>query len=410
MLERLKHIDEGNSSLSADSIPLRPVLLERLEPRILLSGDGLLVNAAASDSRVDNMPQVIQYAELLGTSEQVEQQSPTEQEIDQDARLACLDGTNLLQPILTLSMEENTVPEDQEVRDVDIDFGDRQNEASDDASFDETAPAQAGGILTELPDESQASIETETAGAEAVHVVVEESVENNPAVPVEDGDMPEYTTDTDLGIAYSTSIEIRGPPTESGEYSSILNSDIYDKLNGFSETSEEGCLTKNKAPDLPGLQLVNPDTSNWEGQIVYLDFDGAEDVVYSGPVTVGPFDVPGFAVPAELAGQEEAIISEIKLQLDQIFSGSGVRFASEQPSSDQSYSTIYIGGDDSAFADYGLFWGLAEKVDVGNQDLSDNAFVFRENVVSDYTDLASFVTVFADVIAHETAHLLGYAH
>ena len=36
-------------------------------------------------------------------------------------------------------------------------------------------------------------------------------------------------------------------------------------------------------PDLPGLRLVDPDISNWQGQIIYLDFDGAQDVVYNGP-------------------------------------------------------------------------------------------------------------------------------
>ena len=31
-------------------------------------------------------------------------------------------------------------------------------------------------------------------------------------------------------------------------------------------------------PDLPGLRLVDPDTSNWQGQIIYLDFDGEQNV------------------------------------------------------------------------------------------------------------------------------------
>jgi hypothetical protein len=82
-----------------------------------------------------------------------------------------------------------------------------------------------------------------------------------------------------------------------------------------------------QAPDLPGLQLVDPNISSWQGQVVYLDFDGAEDVIYNGPVTVGPFDVPAFSLEsAGLAGHEEAIISQTLQELERTFAGSGVVF------------------------------------------------------------------------------------
>ncbi|MDA1166272.1 MAG: hypothetical protein O3B13_24515, partial [Planctomycetota bacterium] len=94
-------------------------------------------------------------------------------------------------------------------------------------------------------------------------------------------------------------------------------------------------------PALPGLVLVDANTDA-RGQIIFLDFDGAEDVIYNGPVTVGPFDVPAFEAPGELAGQEEAIIASVVEQLEQTFAGSGVIFTTEQPAEGVEYSTIYI--------------------------------------------------------------------
>jgi len=59
------------------------------------------------------------------------------------------------------------------------------------------------------------------------------------------------------------------------------------------------------------MYLVDPDLSNWQGQIIYLDFDGAQNVTYHGPLTVGPFDIPAFQAPVALAGQEQAIIDQV---------------------------------------------------------------------------------------------------
>ena len=93
------------------------------------------------------------------------------------------------------------------------------------------------------------------------------------------------------------------------------------------------------APELPGLELVDPDISSWESQIFYLDFDGAEDVIYDGPVTVGPLDIPAFSLEGtDLAGQENLVISEILTMLEQTFAGTGIIFTTEKPSHDQFYS------------------------------------------------------------------------
>ncbi len=167
---------------------------------------------------------------------------------------------------------------------------------------------------------------------------------------------------------------------------------------------------KHTAPALPGLEFQGTDPTSVRGQIVYLDFEGERNVTYDGPAAVGPFDVPAFAVPGPLGGSEEVIEAQVCGSLRRLFATIGVVFTLERPKGDQPYSTIYIGGDDSAFAGYGSFEGLAEAVDIGNRNARDEALVFSEGLDPDATDLASYISRLVYVIAHETGHLLGYAH
>ena len=156
------------------------------------------------------------------------------------------------------------------------------------------------------------------------------------------------------------------------------------------------------APDLPELQLVDSDISSWQGQIIYLDFDGAEDVTYDGPVTIGTIDVPAFSLEStDLAGQEQAVIQSILQELEKTFASTGIIFTISQPETGVEYTTIYIGGDDSAFAEYGSFFGLAENVDIGNKNRSDEAFVFSDELSPGQI---------SSIISHELGHLLGYVH
>lgn len=163
--------------------------------------------------------------------------------------------------------------------------------------------------------------------------------------------------------------------------------------------------------DLAGLHLVDSDAANLAGQIVYLDFDGAKDVTYRGPVAVGPFDLPAFSLDGTaLAGREQVVIDEILSQLRQVFAGSGVLFTTVSPCDGQAFSTIYIGGDGSAFYGYGRFFGLAEGVDVGNRDRRDNGVVFAAEVLSGVRSDDEYCSAIAAVIAHEVGHLLGCEH
>ena len=53
-----------------------------------------------------------------------------------------------------------------------------------------------------------------------------------------------------------------------------------------------------EVPDLAGLELVETDGLNWQGQVVYLDFDGQQGVMYEGPVCVEGIDVSAFVAEA----------------------------------------------------------------------------------------------------------------
>jgi len=215
-----------------------------------------------------------------------------------------------------------------------------------------------------------------------------------------------------IGGSETPSIEIRGPPSdESTSISTCVNLDYGIEVESSKSADMEGVPRETEwmAPDLPGLYLVDPDPANLAGQIIYLDFDGAENVTYKGPVTVGPFDIPAFQGRGELAGQEQAIVTEVLSQLERLFAGSGVTFTTE-PTCSQVYSSVYVGGNGTPFSRYGSFLGLAEQVDVLNQDPADNCFIFSDKIPCNYGGAAEFARELAWIVAHEVGHLVGYGH
>ncbi len=368
----------------ADSKPGRPTLLEILEPRIMLSADGLLNAIIPDQSQVplqDSIQEVVQYAELLETNnEEAGEQLPViEQLVDQEPGPSDTFENNLCEPIVTLFINQDNTDTDGPV----------------DVLSNSVEDTESKNTLTEVVDTN-----------------FDAEVTNISAVSTEDSSMP-ILNDAEISIEENTSIEIRGPPL-----SETVNSEITTYCNDNEDSEVASNILDEYAVvvqpsgtlSLPGLYLVDSAVNYFDGQIVYCDFDGEENVTYNGPVTVEGIDVPAFVAPGDLAGQEQVIIAEVLGSLEHIFAGSGIIFTTEWPSGNQLYSTIYVGGNDSAFADYGSFLGLAEQVDIGNQDSTDNAFVFSENIVCGYTDLASFATMLTDVIAHETGHLLGYGH
>ncbi len=373
-----KYAKDKQVSQNIDSVSVKPLILfEQLEPRILLSVDSLLNIAPdpLQDTILDNTHQVAQYAELLDTQEQVEEQ------INLEPAPSDTSNSDVYPPIFTLFVDD-----------------DKTNDESVDAdlSVDNIGSAQTGDVLAVLSNDSDGDIESK----------VDTTQDDGPQV---------YVSNAEISVEENTSIEIRGPPHNSetsldNTVSSCLESErpeadliILDEY--AAEVQPDGTL------NLPGMHLVDPTVDYFDGQIVYLDFDGAQDVTYNGPVVVEGINIPEFsAESAGLAGQEQEIISQILSALEQKFDGTRVQFTTSVPDPGISYSTIFFGGDGAEFREYGFFVGLAEKIDVGNQDPNDNAFVFSENIVSGYTDLGILVTHLADLIAHETAHLLGYAH
>ncbi len=271
-----------------------------------------------------------------------------------------------LQPLLTLD-----VPSPEQEIHVDLDQRDPDSQADssplltiDLGSGEETDQSAGTPTPSETPvAQVERTVLTEVAQSDSLSIMQDDSA-----------DLIVSAQQDNVPVSETLPIEIRGPPA------------------------------------LPGLQLADPDISNWQGQVIYLDFDGAQNVTYNGSVTVGPFDVPAFRAPGELAGQEQAIIDDVLARLEETFAGSGVIFTTDKPDQGVDCSTIYIGGDGSLFVEYGSFLGLAEQVDVGNGDRSDEAFVFAASIPSCSRTADEFADRLAQIIAHEAGHLLGLAH
>ena len=122
---------------------------------------------------------------------------------------------------------------------------------------------------------------------------------------------------------------------------------------------------------------MDVDLSTLLGQVIYLDFDGADSVDYIGPVVVKDITIPAFdASHVGLAGYESYIINSVIEALNTRFSEVGATFTQQRPTNGP-YSTIYVGGNDSAFSQHGSFFGLAQHNDTGNSDLGDVAQHWR---------------------------------
>ena len=143
-------------------------------------------------------------------------------------------------------------------------------------------------------------------------------------------------------------------------------------------------------------------------QVFFLDFDGALDITYEGPVTIHDVDIPAFTAPDSLEAQKAEIIASVLSSLQEAFLDSGLVFTVDEPSGD--YSTIYIGGAGEAFAEYGPFIGLSEKIDKGNLDRSDIAFVFTDQLMSSVKSAEDYASALAGFVAHEAGHLMGWEH
>ena len=156
MLELLRRITNRKRSFSPDSKPVVPPVLEKLEPRILLSGDGLLHVAAPDpfqDTHCDDTQQVVQYAELMETNERIEEQlSSAERKIYESLF---------------------TLPADDDVN------------VSDGAIA--TDPNSAEYLDETVGDSNISNISNEVITTEILNTAAEERTASRPAVETEDG-------------------------------------------------------------------------------------------------------------------------------------------------------------------------------------------------------------------------------
>ena len=185
---------------------------------------------------------------------------------------------------------------------------------------------------------------------------------------------------------------------------------VYQRCLRLEPLEDRRLLTGSGHPELLGMTQFDPAVDPFSDQIIYLDFDGAEDVTYNGPISIEGLTIPAFdAAPFGLAGQENAIIDLVLEELNSQFAGTRAAFTGEVPTSGRPYSTIFVGGDDSAFREYGSFRGLAEGDDLGNVDRTDHALVFSEVIAENLPNATVESSTFAltDVISHETRHLTG---
>ena len=139
-----------------------------------------------------------------------------------------------------------------------------------------------------------------------------------------------------------------------------------------------------------------------DGQIVYFNFNGISSLDIGGVSmsNLAPFSEINMGYSYELLAKD--IINLVK----EDYSGYQVTFISsyDQSAPSDAYSTVYI---TSSKGDY---YGLADDVDWYDEDKSDNAVVFAGLMVDSGITRTKFDQMVANVVSHETGHLLGLMH
>jgi len=255
VLEVFKYFKDRKLHSSTDAAPAKPPVLERLEPRILLSGDGLL-NIAPPDLLQDTA-QVVQHAELLETEEQM---LGADHGIYQELDASSTFQTDLYQPVLTFSLDDTPATGDGEHLD-------------SDEILDDVGPPQAGEYIAGVADDSTGDTETGASLTDAIETSFDFEETDGPAFPTHDGSMPIYVNDADLSIEYATSIEIRGPPVGETVNSEATNAPSDDEESSaslwvFRASAEQNDLTlRFKNADSAVVELLDNSTGevlgNW---------------------------------------------------------------------------------------------------------------------------------------------------
>jgi hypothetical protein len=168
-----------------------------------------------------------------------------------------------------------------------------------------------------------------------------------------------------------------------------------------SDTTGEYELRVKRSPGVPAGE-PHP-------QIVYLDFEGAEQVVIGGRPAV---DVPPFSgdmIGPAFADDTDELIEKLVARVRHDYAGYNVVILSsregERPA--EHHSTAYFGSYDP------LLLGVAETVDAFNEDPAQQAVIFADTFAA-FAALNPTVEEMADALAnvtsHEVGHLLGLNH
>ncbi|MCA9126058.1 MAG: VWA domain-containing protein, partial [Planctomycetales bacterium] len=179
--------------------------------------------------------------------------------------------------------------------------------------------------------------------------------------------------------------------------------------NTLSRSLQVELLEKRQLLDASALSSshVSPDE-----QIVFLNFDGAQDVLYRGPIEIDGISIASFHEGMPKSIDAHQIVAEIVAELNAApnMVNQGVHFTTRRPQL-APYSTVYVGAENKQFHKFGSFFGVAERVDIGNQTRTDNAFVFSDKIAASFgSSQATLTNALIHVIDHEVQHLLGFSH
>jgi hypothetical protein len=193
----------------------QPPVCESLEPRLLLSADGLAnLQLDPLDTHSDFAPAievdldygVTQPATSVETIQEQETVSDRAEQVSDDSenRSNGVQG-DFVTPLATL---ENTDVEDVKVETgvVSGDSTDDQIDASNSPVNDQKLPSY---VNAEPSSNLDGKLDDETGSTETVRVAAEKPVRKG-SIVADDGSV--YTNDSDLSFEYATAIEIRGPP------------------------------------------------------------------------------------------------------------------------------------------------------------------------------------------------------
>lgn len=224
-LGRLRRIIVNKAYSGKDYKPLKPAMLERLEPRIMLSGDGLLSCL--------NLPDPVQNTPAINTDIHIQNV-----EVNNQAQHTSENTTDpeIYKPIFTINQDNNEIensgipespdeafgtetapgkndvdellnrfeelPESAKTSPKDLAFGQeisaqKQQGHDENLSLDDVALMQNNEDIVIQSNDSDENANNKFIPVLAVDITADETIENSTAVQTEDGSTPIYDSDAD---------------------------------------------------------------------------------------------------------------------------------------------------------------------------------------------------------------------